>query len=126
MKQQLADLGYTPEDTRRLDPERARVIIDKSLPRPSKGVPSSWVRGASRGEPLAGVRKVIGGIARAMLIAGISIPVLYDPVIRGRHRDLDRRYDATVAAVNRWITGVTARPVRQPVYVDTSPRRRRY
>jgi hypothetical protein len=44
MRRQLAELGYTPEDADALQPERARVIVDKHLRKPRSGVPARWKR----------------------------------------------------------------------------------
>eukprot|EP00966_Prymnesium_polylepis_P230663 5337551-Prymnesium_polylepis.1 len=130
MKQQLGALGYSAAEVSRLDPARAAAIIQHSIPRPPQGVPASWTRGGhgQGGRPLSGralavVRKAIGGIAQASLAAAAALPVLYEPCIRGRSRELDRRYDNLVQTLRRCVSA-TARPTRRPVYVDVTPRRR--
>ena len=43
MKQQLGALGYSAEETTKLDPGLAADLIKKSISRPSRGLPASWI-----------------------------------------------------------------------------------
>ena len=115
MKEQLSSLGYTPEEVKRLEPERARAIIDRSIRRPAKGVPASWTRNnrSSRGSgPGASAAKVFRVLAQAALAAAFIIPPLYDPCIRGINRAFDCRYDRARSGMQRWISRRTAPPSR--------------
>ena len=44
MREQLFSLGYSARDISALEPERAAAIIQRSIQRPSHGMPSSWAR----------------------------------------------------------------------------------
>ena len=126
MKAQLGELGYTPEDISRLAPDRAAAIIDRKIRRPAQGVPAEWNRVHGKGvQPHALALNILGAIARVALTLTLSVPILYDPFIRGRSRKLDRRYDSIVRTLREALTS-TGSPRRRPVYVDTTPRRRGY
>eukprot|EP00964_Phaeocystis_antarctica_P049239 scaffold28547_cov57-Phaeocystis_antarctica.AAC.3 len=53
MKEKLLALGYSEEDIAQLQPERARVIVNRGLKRTSK-LPASWTRSAQREGPIVG------------------------------------------------------------------------
>ena len=53
MKEKLLALGYSEEDIAQLQPERARVIVNRGLKRTSK-LPASWTRSAQRDGPIVG------------------------------------------------------------------------
>lgn len=55
MKAQLEALGYLEEEIAQLQPERAAAIIARSIARPSRGVPKTWMRR----QPFGGLRKLI-------------------------------------------------------------------
>ena len=76
-------------------------------------------------QPQAVALKVVGVLARLALSVALVVPILYDPVIRGRSRKLDRLYDKLVRQLQEALTS-TGSPARRPVYVDTTPRRRGY
>ena len=46
MKAKLMALGYSEAEAQRLNPQRAAAILEHSIRRPSRGVPSSWNRAA--------------------------------------------------------------------------------
>lgn len=51
MKEKLRALGYSEDDIAQLQPERARVIVNRGLKRTSK-LPASWTRSAQRDGPI--------------------------------------------------------------------------
>lgn len=51
MKEKLLALGYSEDDIAQLQPERARVIVNRGLKRTSK-LPASWTRSAQRDGPI--------------------------------------------------------------------------
>lgn len=123
MKRELFSLGYSDVEVSRLDPERAAIILERRIPRPPQGVPSQWNRSSRASKKRAPVQRVVGSVAMAFPVLAVALPVLYDPLVRGRYRELDRWYDGARHTLRRWIS-TTAVPTRGPVLVDTSPRRR--
>ena len=57
MKAKMRTLGYSSEDIDSLHPERAAAIVDRSIRRPSKGVPAAWTR--KGGGPIGNLGKQI-------------------------------------------------------------------
>ena len=85
MKEKLLALGYSDEDIAQLQPERARVIVNRGLKRTSK-LPPSWTRSARREGPIvqawrrlkqhtgtpAGVAGLAAGGLATVLVASLS------------------------------------------------------
>ena len=72
MKEKLLALGYSEEDIAQLQPERARVIVNRGLKRTSK-LPASWTRSAQRDGPIVGAwRRIKQHTATPAGIAGLA------------------------------------------------------
>eukprot|EP00967_Tisochrysis_lutea_P051177 scaffold63129_cov33-Tisochrysis_lutea.AAC.1 len=79
MKEQLRGLGYLPSEIANLDPQRAAAIIDRSIPRPSRGVPDSWLvngRAARRRRPGAILKAAAAGMVKVGFSASLGL-ILY-------------------------------------------------
>ena len=68
MKEELASLGYSAMDIATLEPSRAAAIIDRSIRRPSQGMPKSWSRGGAAA-PKGMLGKVFGIVKQAATVA---------------------------------------------------------
>lgn len=72
MKEKLLALGYSEEDIAQLQPERARVIVNRGLKRTSK-LPASWTRSAQRDGPIVGAwRRIKQHTATPAGLAGLA------------------------------------------------------
>lgn len=47
----VEDLGYLPSDIDMMEPQITAVVIDKKLPRPLNGMPTSWIRDGLESNP---------------------------------------------------------------------------
>ena len=79
MRAQLAELGYTPAEVAALDAERAAAIIQRNIGRPSKGVPSTWKRGASgKASPVRSAvnagRSLLLAVGKPLKAVGVPSP----------------------------------------------------
>ncbi|KAL1508652.1 hypothetical protein AB1Y20_004748 [Prymnesium parvum] len=102
MARELARLGYSADEIARLDPQRAAAIVQRAIARPRRGVPAAWNRAAASARRGAALRRAGELIARAALLAALAAPLLYEPCVRGRWRELDRRYDEIKRGLRRW------------------------
>ena len=73
MKEKLLALGYSEEDIAQLQPERARVIVNRGLKRTSK-LPASWTRSAQRDGPIVGAwRRIKQHTTTPAGMAGLAV-----------------------------------------------------
>jgi hypothetical protein len=73
MRQALEDeLGYLTEEVDCMEPQVAAVVIEKRLPRPTNGMPSSWARSGTVSVPSAARHhwSLTSGIGRSIRAVG--------------------------------------------------------
>ena len=76
MKAELMALGYSEAEAQRLNPQRAAAILEHSIRRPSRGVPSSWNRAAGGRKSLGrAIGRSCAAIARAGVLASGALLV---------------------------------------------------
>ena len=74
MKEKLLALGYSEEDIAQLQPERARVIVNRGLKRTSK-LPASWTRSVQRDGPIVGAWRRI--MQHTTTPAGMALSLIH-------------------------------------------------
>lgn len=73
MKSKMRSLGYFAEEIEGLDPERAAAIVDRSIRRPSKGVPHAWMREVTRAGPLGKLSKKLFSMPVPLVSAATTV-----------------------------------------------------
>jgi len=107
MKSQLLQLGYLPDEMERLNPQRAAVIIDRSITRPSSGIPASWMSSsaASKMGPLAALKRAVSPVLRVGASAGVGLLIYLSS--GGTLPPAQQRY---VDQVAKWLEKAVKKP----------------
>ena len=100
MRASLTDLGYSDADIASSVPERARVIVDYDLRRPSsKSLPPEWTR---RGQHDGGASAVLSKLSSAVSLAAVSLVMLAAACALEPTLECGTKW----AHVQRWLDGV--------------------